>query len=42
MVEKMKAQDKNVKHWWMGVKKAVHKKLKTNQNNVIKAINNNF
>ena len=30
IAEKMKVQDKNVKRWWMGAKKAVHKKLKTN------------
>jgi hypothetical protein len=42
MAEKMKVQDKNVERWWMGAKKAVHKKLKTNQNNVIKAIKLDF
>ncbi len=30
MAEKMKVQDKNVERWWMGAKKVVHKKLKTN------------
>ncbi len=28
MAEKKKVQDKNVERWWMGAKKAVHKKLK--------------
>ena len=42
MVEKMKVQDNNVECWWMGAKKAVHKKLKTNRNNVIKAIKTRF
>jgi hypothetical protein len=42
MAEKMKVQDKNVERWWMGAKKAMHKKLKINQNNVIKAIKLDF
>ena len=42
MAEKMKVQDENVERWWMGAKKAVHKKLKTNRNNVIKAIKTRF
>jgi hypothetical protein len=42
MTEKMKVQDENVERWWMGAKKAVHKKLKTNRNNVIKAIKTRF
>ena len=42
MAEKMKVQDKNVERWWMGAKKAMHKKLKINQNNIIKAIKTRF
>ena len=42
MAEEMKVQDENVERWWMGAKKAVHKKLKTNRNNVIKAIKTRF
>jgi hypothetical protein len=42
MAGKMKVQDANVERWWMGAKKGVHKKLKTNRNNVIKAIKNRF
>ncbi len=42
MAEKMKVQDKNVEHWWMGAKKAVNKKLKTNGKNVIMAIKIDF
>ena len=38
----MKVQDKNVEHWWMGAKKAVNKKLKTNGKNVIMAIKIDF
>ena len=31
MAEEMKVnKGKNVERWWMGAKKAVHKKLKTN------------
>ena len=42
MAEEMKVQDENVERWWMGAKKAVHTKLKTNRNNVIKAIKTRF
>jgi hypothetical protein len=40
--QKMKVQGKNVEFWWMGAKKAMCKKLKTNRNSVIKAIKTRF
>jgi hypothetical protein len=42
MAKEIKVEDENVEHWWMVAKKAVHKKLKTNRNNVIKAIKTRF
>ena len=42
MAGKMNVQEENVEGWWKGAKKAVHKKLKTNRNNVIKAVKSRF
>ena len=42
MAEKMNVQEENVERWWKGAVKGVHNKLKTNRNNVIKAIQTRF
>jgi hypothetical protein len=42
MAEKMKVPEGEVEGWWESSKIAVHKKLKTHQNNAIKTIKNRF
>jgi hypothetical protein len=42
MAEKMKVREEEVEGWWESSKKAVHKKLKTHRNNVIKMIKTRF
>jgi hypothetical protein len=42
MAEKMHVHEENLESWWESSKVAVHKKLKTNRNNVIKAIKTRF